>query len=49
MTEIQEIALRLLAAQRDVIWSSEDKRAEAIAAALDTARMFLDISREDDE
>jgi len=49
MSELQEVALKLLAAQRDVIWASEDKRAEAIAAALDTARMFLDISESDDE
>lgn len=51
LTKEQEIALRLLSAQRDVIWASEDKRTEAIVNAVDTARMFIDITENggDDE
>lgn len=48
LTKEQEIAIRLLATQEDVIWANEDQRANAIANAIDTARMFLDISEDGD-
>jgi len=41
LTKEQEIALRLLAAQNDVIWASSQQQTEAIMNAVDMAKLFI--------
>jgi hypothetical protein len=47
--EIRQITLRLLAAQRDLIWADEDSRRDAIANAIETAVMICEMTNDVEE
>lgn len=49
LSNVQEIALRLLAGQRDLVNCNNDTQAEIIARALNAAELFLAISQETEE